>query len=206
MRLPYRNIIIATNENNTLDTLLGTGIFKLTNYQHTDSSAQDVRMPSNVWRYFALLFDNDTDKIAQVFEQLMSVGYVDINKIGIVDQSVWNNIMSSTVTAETRARTIKKIYEQSSEHLIIDPHTANGIAAIEQLDVNDPDVPMISMETAKPFKFNEAIEHILGILPPRPARFENLEEQQADKKLFQVAGEQELMEYIRTKTNARSKA
>lgn len=207
MGLPLRQIIVATNENNTLDKLITDGVFQLSEFQHTDSSAQDVRMPSNVWRYFAMMFGNDPKKIARVYQQLTEVGSVVVNDIGVVDESVRRNILSTTVDAAARTSTIKRIYEMSAagQRMLIDPHTANGVAAIDQLHTHDSSVPMLAMETAKPFKFNEAIGRILGIRPPRPDKFNGLEERQRGRKLIQIAGEADLMAYLAQHTQAIAK-
>ncbi len=205
MGVPLRNIILATNENNTLDTLIKKGVFRLSKFQHTDSSAQDVKMPSNVWRYFAMMFRNDPEKIAHIYKSLMTVGSVAIRDLGVVDESVRVGILSATIDASDRAETIKRIYDESGRRTLIDPHTANGIAAIEQLQAKDLNIPMLSMETAKPFKFNETMMRILGIRPSRPERFEGLEERQKDRKLTQIANEAALLEYLRDHTHAQIK-
>ena len=90
---------------------------------------------------------------------------------------------------------------------MIDPHTANGVAAIAQLGVDECDkgIPMLSMETAKPFKFNETMEAILGVVPPRPDRFQDLEERQAGTILTKIADAPELLAYLRDHTHAKLK-
>jgi threonine synthase len=201
MGLPIRRIILATNENNTIDTLIRDGVFKLSEFKHTDSSAQDVKMPSNIWRYFAMMYGNDPEKISHVYKELKRVGSVAINEVGIVDETVRDEVYSTTIDTKTRAQTIKDVYE-TSHRTMIDPHTANGVAAIEKLQAIDPRVPMLAMETAKPFKFNETMYRILGAIPTRPERFQGLEERQTDKKLFQIANELELMAYLESHTRS----
>lgn len=207
MGLPYRNIIVATNENNTLDILFREGVFRrLDKIKHTNSSAQDVRMPSNVLRYFGMLFENDTEKYKRLFQTWEKLGAVTLNDIGIVDQSLRQGVLSATVKTADRARVIRSVYTQSgAQRTIIDPHTANGLAAIEILSARDPDVPMLAMETAKPFKFNGAMKKILGIIPPRPERFRGLEQRQSGKILTQIANKSDLLTYLGEHTPARPK-
>jgi threonine synthase len=203
--LPIRNIIVATNENNTLETLINTGVFELTDFQHTDSSAQDVRMPSNIWRYFAMMFDNDPEKNSFIYQRLLSVGSVAMCDVGSIDSTVTQNIIATTVNGQQRARTIRDVYAESDKTIILDPHTANGVAAIRQLDAQQNGVPMLSMETAKPFKFNEAMARILGIVPPRPERFQGLEERQKNTQLTKIADAPELLAYLKHHTKAQTK-
>lgn len=206
MGLPLRHIIVATNENNTLDTLFKSGVFQLTEFRHTNSSAQDVRMPSNVWRYFSMIFGNDPEKIAKVYNNLTEFGSVALSDIGIVDEAVRRGISSATVTAADRAHAIKQVYDTPGpRRTIIDPHTANGLAAIEKLHAKEPNIPMLSMETAKPFKFNETMMEILGIEPPRPQRFKGLEQRQKGKSLTQIANGPELLAYLEKFTQAKRK-
>lgn len=205
MGLPLRRIIIATNENNTLTGVINDGVFRLTDFQHTDSSAQDVRMPSNIWRYFAMLYGNDTAKISQVYQTLQNQGSVNLASIGIVDETLPVNIAATTITANERHLAMQEVYRASNSSIIIDPHTANGVAAIDKLNMLDSNVPMLALETAKPFKFDTVIEQVLGVTPPRPERFQNLENTTANKQLVQIADAKELLAYLRDHTAAKAK-
>lgn len=205
MGLPLRNIIVATNENDTLDRLFKYGIFRLSEFKHTNSSAQDVRMPSNVWRYFAMLYGNDPEKIARIYKNLTEVGSVAITPLGVVDPSVRQGVLSTSVSSLDRSRVIKKVHDDTNRRVILDPHTANGVAAIERLAAHEHGVPMITMETAQPFKFDDTIREILGTVAVRPERFIDLEKKQAGKTLPQIGSQHDLTTYLLKNTKARSK-
>lgn len=205
MGVPFRRIIIATNENNTLDRLISTGIFELSEFQHTNSSAQDVRMPSNIWRYFAMAYNNDPEKISRIYQTLQKDGSVALQDIGPVDPELSKDLLSTTITASERRQTMQDVFAASGQAIVIDPHTANGIAAIDKLDAHDSSVPMLAMETAKPFKFDAAIEEALGLTPERPERFKDLEQKMTGKALTQIAGGAELLAYLDSQTKATRK-
>ena len=56
---------------------------------------------------------------------------------------------------------------------VIDPHSAVGLAAARQLDI-DADIPVVTLATAHPAKFREAVERATGVRPALPARLGNL--------------------------------
>lgn len=208
MGVPVRNIMVATNENNTLDTLFRERVFKLSDFTHTDSSAQDVRMPSNAWRYLAMLFGNDTSKIQRTYESLMATGSADVAAIGISDASLIDGVYSTTVTANERRKMIQKVYNATNSKVIIDPHTANAVIGAEQLmaaTADQPAVPMIAYETAKPFKFAAYVEEVLDVQPARPERFIGLEDRQHNKELPQISDIDALLQYLAANTNAQKK-
>lgn len=206
MGLPIRNILVATNENDSLHDLFEHGVYKKQlEATQTDSSAQDVKNPSNAWRYFFMLFGNDPAKVSVMFEEFDAGRTVAIDEMGVEDESVREGVISATISRRERASVIRDIYWGSNSRIIIGPHTANGIAAIKKLRARDPDVPMLSMETEKPFKFNEAMMNILGIHPPRPERFQGLEQRQKHKKLVQIADKIDLLNYLREHTKAKPK-
>ncbi|HRW30126.1 MAG TPA: hypothetical protein P5227_09035, partial [Emcibacteraceae bacterium] len=71
---------------------------------------------------------------------------------------------------ETKS-TIAEVYNSTGQ--IIDPHTAVGIHAARQIRQNKS-VPMISLSTAHPAKFPEAVEDVTGIHPALPAHMADL--------------------------------
>ena len=56
---------------------------------------------------------------------------------------------------------------------ILDPHTAIGLAAARRADIS-ADVPIVTLATAHPAKFGDAVERATGIRPSLPARIGDL--------------------------------
>ncbi|MGI9595301.1 MAG: threonine synthase, partial [Acidimicrobiales bacterium] len=64
--------------------------------------------------------------------------------------------------------TIERISSAYAEtELVVDPHTAVGLHAANRLA--KPGVPMVTLATADPAKFPDAVEQALGIRPELPA-------------------------------------
>jgi threonine synthase len=63
----------------------------------------------------------------------------------------------------------------AAEHCaeIIDPHTAIALHAARQAGFA-ADIPVVTLATAHPAKFREAVERATGIRPALPARVGNL--------------------------------
>ena len=56
---------------------------------------------------------------------------------------------------------------------ILDPHTAIGLAAAREADLPD-DVPVVTLATAHPAKFRDAVERATGVRPSLPQRLSGL--------------------------------
>ena len=56
---------------------------------------------------------------------------------------------------------------------IIDPHTAIGLAAARAAGL-PADVPIVTLATAHPAKFSDAVERVTGVRPALPTRVGNL--------------------------------
>lgn len=209
MGVPIRNIIVATNENNTLDTFLKTGVYeKWEEMFTTDSPAQDIKRSSNIWRAFNMMFANDPEKQAQFYQTWKKEGKADINEIGVDDHTVLDGIASATITSAQRTRAIRDIRLDSRGKTMIDPHTANGVAAVFETGLWTPNqgVPMLAMETAKPFKFDETMMRILGATAERPERFRYVEARAANLAIASVANKRQLFSYLRNHTGAQPKS
>ena len=55
--------------------------------------------------------------------------------------------------------------------MLLDPHTAVGVAAARR---NPTSSPMVTLATAHPAKFPDAVEHATGVRPPLPERVGDL--------------------------------
>jgi threonine synthase len=69
-------------------------------------------------------------------------------------------------------RTIRDVAANSG--YICDPHTAVGLAAASRYTPSE--IPMVTLATAHPAKFPDAVEAASGIRPPLPERMSDLYE------------------------------
>jgi threonine synthase len=80
---------------------------------------------------------------------------------------------SHAVNPTETARAVQAAYQASQE--IIDPHTAVGLGAAHALaGAIDPAVPIVTLATAHPAKFPDAVERAIGLRPALPARVGDL--------------------------------
>ena len=123
----------------------------------------DISKASNFERYVFDLLERDG---AQVKRRFTSGEEFDLSLIPR------QGFVSGKSTHADRLGTIRSIH--SKYGVTIDPHTADGVKV--GLELREPGVPLICMETALPAKFADTIREALGREPERPAGLEKLEE------------------------------
>lgn len=172
MGLPIRRLIIATNENSVLDTLIKTGIYKLTPATVTSSPSMDISKSSNYERLVFDLFSRDATKVKDYMTEFSTLGTVDLGKYGVTPERFkYYGFFSGTSTHKDRLNMIKKTYDESK--IFIDPHTADGVKVAHDYFIGDG-VPIVCMATALAVKFEKTINEALGFTPERPERFSDL--------------------------------
>src|SRR5690606_29954999 len=79
---------------------------------------------------------------------------------------------SYAVDDETTCKTIRQVYEETEE--VLDPHTAIGVQAARECR-RDISIPMVTLATAHPVKFPEAVEKAgIGVNPQLPHHLADL--------------------------------
>ncbi len=151
MGLPVRQLIVATNENNILHRCLSKNDYSKHPLVHTLSPSMDIMASSNFERLLFDLYERDGKKLAQLMDRL---SHEDVT----LDKKVWQRagelFNSYSVNDELTCETIAAVYETSET--LIDPHTAIGVCAARECNTS-PEVPMITLSTAHPVKFPEAV-------------------------------------------------
>ena len=91
---------------------------------------------------------------------------------------------------------------QQKQGYVLDPHTACGVVAMQRLK---PDGITVTLATAHPAKFPDAIEGITGTRPALPGRLANL---MTDPERFDVlpANLKAIQTYVESVASARGKA
>ncbi|MEH7829541.1 threonine synthase [Gemmobacter denitrificans] len=166
MGLPIDRLVIATNQNDILDRALRSGDYATDGVKPSISPSMDIQVSSNFERALFEAYGRDGRAVAQLMAELKE-GRFHISQGALeVLRSHYDSGRCSE--AETRA-TIASELAASGELLC--PHGAVGVkVAQDHLGA----MPMITLATAHPAKFPDAVEGATGIRPGLPPRMADL--------------------------------
>ena len=168
MGLPIERLVIATNENDILDRTARTGRYTPSRVAPTTSPSMDIQVSSNFERLVFDLSGRDAASVKARMAEAATSGF----QLADGEREEMGKLFSSgrANDAET-AETIGRIYCETG--LIVDPHTAVGLKAAYETRL-DPDIAMVTVSTAHPAKFPDAVEAGCGVRPVSPARLERV--------------------------------
>lgn len=195
MGLPIERLIIATNENDILDRTLKAGRYETGTVTPTTSPSMDIQVSSNFER---LLFDaagRDGALITRMMNSLTQSGGFD------VPSAVLTNITAGFDSGRASEPETKAMIAetQKSSGYLLDPHTAVGVAVAQRF--NKLGSPMVTLSTAHPAKFPDAVRAATGISPPLPDWLADLYDR--DEKYDVLENDQGKVEaYVMQKSSA----
>ncbi|WP_299930120.1 threonine synthase [uncultured Pelagimonas sp.] len=169
MGLPIDRLVVATNQNDILDRCLKTGAYEKGDVAPSISPSMDIQVSSNFERALYFAYDKDGAAVAQLMDELANGGF-SVSQGAL--QALREDFDSGRVSEDETLAFIKEANATMGELLC--PHSA--IAAKIGEDNRDPATPMVSLATAHPAKFPDAVENASGIRPPLPNRMADLYE------------------------------
>ncbi|SCY86292.1 threonine synthase [Paracoccus tibetensis] len=167
MGLPVRRLIVATNQNDILHRALTTGEYRVGEVAPSISPSMDIQVSSNFERALFLAYGGDAGAIRQLMDELKAGGFT-ISQGAL--ETLREEFRSGRVSEEETLETIRRTREATGE--VLCPHSAIGVAVAEQHI--EPGVPMVTLATAHPAKFPDAVERAIGIRPPLPPHMAEL--------------------------------
>ncbi|MER2605640.1 MAG: threonine synthase [Siculibacillus sp.] len=160
--LPIEKLVIATNVNDILHRTLETGAYELRDVVPSISPSMDIQVSSNFERLLFEAMGRDGAAVSTLMSSLGQAGSFTLPETALA--AIRADFASGrTDEAETSA-TIARIRAETGE--TIDPHTAVAVAVAERF--LDATTPMITLSTAHPAKFPDAVETATGARPPLP--------------------------------------
>ena len=156
MGLPINRLVIATNENDILARTLATGEHRLGPVKSTITPSMDIQISSNFER---LLFDA-AGRDPAVVRDLMAA-LKESRRYSLPDKMlrfIRDSFDADAVSEVETQEEVARIWKETG--YLADPHTA--IAVKVARDHADPDVPMITLSTAHPAKFSNAVRDATG--------------------------------------------
>ncbi|MEW9856061.1 threonine synthase [Novosphingobium sp. M1R2S20] len=190
MGLPIEKLIVATNVNDILHRALASGDYSQGTVTPTAAPSMDIQVSSNFER---LLFDlggrEGSALAAQMagFEASKAMQLTNAQREGAAKL-----FASCRADADEMAHSIRWAWENSGE--LIDPHTACALHGARTSGIS-PEVPVVTLATAHPAKFPEAVERATGQRPGLPSRVGDLFER--EERCANVPGAYETVaEYV----------
>ncbi|MEH6610370.1 MAG: threonine synthase [Halioglobus sp.] len=169
MGLPIKRLIIATNRNDVLHRVMTSSTYGRQPLEHSLSPSMDITVSSNFERLLFDLYDRDGDQVNKLMAQL------DTGEVLFSEQAMTKAralFSSQRVSDEETGEQIARTWNECE--YLLDPHTAIGVKAALESGADDA-VPMVTLATAHPAKFPDAIASAgLTEEPALPAHLSDL--------------------------------
>lgn len=151
MGLPIEQLVVATNRNDILHRFISSNQFEKHDLQHTLSPSMDIVVSSNFERMLFDCFDRDGAAIADLMQRMNT-------ETTSIPASAFDRVRelfaSASVDDEQTVATIASVYDECE--YLLDPHSAIGVKAARDC-WRDRSIPMVTLATAHPAKFPEAV-------------------------------------------------
>ncbi len=169
MGLPIERLLIATNRNDILHRTLTSGRHVKAGVVPTISPSMDIQVSSNFERLLFEIYDRDGTAVGALMGELGERGGFALSQGAL--ERLRADFDSERASEEATQATIAAVYAETGR--VICPHTAVGVTAARARR-GDPRTPMVTLATAHPAKFPEAVEAACGVRPALPAGLADL--------------------------------
>ena len=162
MGLLTERLLVASNTNDVLSRLINTGELAAHAVVPTLSPSMDIQISSNLERLLFELFDGDGSKTAGLLKEFRAEGRAGLTaeQHQRLRAEFSGGRLDDVETLEVMGRV------HASSGMFIDPHTAVGVGVAERC--RRPGELMVTLATAHPAKFPEAVVRATGTAPDPP--------------------------------------
>ncbi len=160
MGLPIEKLVIATNQNDILHRALTSGDYTPTGVQPSISPSMDIQVSSNFERALFDAYGRDGGAVTALMTDLKS-GSFHISQGAL--HLLRDTFASGRVSEDETRAIIARVHAQTGE--VLCPHSAVGVQLAER---HLGATPMITLATAHPAKFPDAVQAAMGHRPALP--------------------------------------
>jgi threonine synthase len=169
MGLPVNKFVIGSNRNDILTRWLHSGIMATSVVVPSLSPSMDIQVSSNVERLLFELNHRDGGMTTEQLSRFRHSGTLTVEP----DQLDHLRALFAGARLDDDATIAVMADTYRASGMVIDPHTAVGLGAARACRV-DHDVPMVTLATAHPAKFPDAVERAIGLRPALPDHLADL--------------------------------
>jgi len=169
MGLPIQKLIVGSNSNDILTRFFDTGTMEMSGVNPTISPSMDIQVSSNFERLLFDLFDRDGDAVKRAIDGFRETGTFNVTE---AQHKMAQELFEAVRFDDNQTKAmIARFLAETGE--LLDPHSAIGVAAAQAAG-RHPDHPVISLATAHPAKFPDAVKAASGQHPELPAHMSDL--------------------------------
>jgi threonine synthase len=169
MGLPVDRLVVASNRNDILTRFFTTGTMELRDVVPTTSPSMDIQVSSNLERLLFEVLGRDGAAVAELMARFRADGTVSV-EMDVLGQ-LRGEFDCGRLDDESAAEVIRHLHRRLG--MLVDPHTAVGVGIAQAL-TGDPSIPVVTLATAHPAKFPDAVEAATGVRPPLPEHLADL--------------------------------
>lgn len=173
MGLPIERLVIGTNQNDILARFEQSGTMEMTGVEASISPSMDIQVSSNFERLLFELFDRDGARVDAWMKTFRDEGKNDLPK------ERWNamrELFASARFDDEETSALIRTHHGLSGQLFC-PHSVIGVESA-RVDSHFGRIPFVSLATAHPAKFPDAVEAASGKYPALPERLSDLMERE----------------------------
>jgi threonine synthase len=164
MGLPVDQLVVASNANDVLPRFFTTGELAAAEVHPSLSPSMDIQISSNFERMLWEASDRDSAATADLLATFRGEGRATVPELWLA--RLRDEFDASRVNDDETIDEIARVHAELG--LLVDPHTAVGLVAARRKR-RDPAVPMVTLATADPAKFPDAVEKATGMRPQLPS-------------------------------------
>lgn len=164
MGLPVDQFVVASNVNDVLPRFFVTGELVAAEVSPSLSPSMDIQISSNFERLLWEASGRDGQAIADLLTTFRAEGRAPVPEKW--SAKITAEFDSAKVDDDETVAEIARVHNEIG--IVVDPHTAVGLAAARREQRNSQ-VPMVTLATADPAKFPDAVERAIGIRPALPS-------------------------------------
>ena len=162
-------LVVGSNTNDILTQFFNTGTMQINEVTPTTSPSMDIQISSNLERLLFELLNRDGQKVDEMLKEFRERKMISIDPD--IRETLSNQWNGACFTDDEVKKCISEEVDNSG--IVLDPHSAIGVLAARECR-KDKSVPMVTLATAHPAKFPDAVEDATGIRPELPIHLADL--------------------------------
>ncbi len=169
MGLPISQLVVATNRNDILARFFEGGEMSARPVEPSFSPSMDIQVSSNFERLLFDMMGRDGGRVADAIEGFRAGRGLTVDPQRLAEMRALFD--AGTLDDPGTLAEIRATWRRSG--ILLDPHSAVGVAVGRRCR-RETDAPLVTLATAHPAKFPDAVEQATGVRPDLPERLADL--------------------------------